>query len=617
MGERKKYIVAEEYNPDFDYSEGDVLSLSPCASYQFDNTGIKYSVLSDYLREEEVRKDEKEIFDKEMAWCGNFDEYLQSRLTVFREKNILPVYFHFSRFKYLIDSLVMQSRRIKSFLKVCMPAEVVYIGDSLLPVEDYSIFNIRKASRQMFIKLFEVVCGEYGIKFSFIPHKAAEPENIRPAEIIEKSRKVLKHFYGKEVNNIFKYVLPGRFMPGRKILKGKKILSLDAGTLSIDGVIIELIKRGADVYIKNGSKIREICIFPGKRCFLADKKEKGPELAGKLRETASFPAEAHKIVRFISDLCEVNTEELFRPFLAWFVENDCSKFFYEYLAMEKFYAENNIDSVIARSSSGINYPAALNASMNSKNVKRVCFQHSCGPLDWRDLYQGDIGYFDYFFSTDSASEEIYKYASKKYNYGSCKIYQSPHYLQAIEKKYNHARRKRERPLVIFVPKKQDVRLQKYNAGSVLLTWYYDFLKRIINYMANRDDFHFIFKYPVSSGWYHGSIIKYINSLKPGNISLSSEKMYKYFAKAERLIQDNASTPMFEACAAGLSVLAMYRKPLTPSAIAEKEFSDILKPYNDSEDAISHIEGFLDTPPEKYMKKIGFRNDDLSVIFEGV
>ena len=52
MGEGKTYIVAEEYNPDFDYSAGNVLSLSPRASYQFDNKGIKYSVLSDYLGEE-------------------------------------------------------------------------------------------------------------------------------------------------------------------------------------------------------------------------------------------------------------------------------------------------------------------------------------------------------------------------------------------------------------------------------------------------------------------------------------------------------------------------------------------------------------------------------------
>ncbi|MDD5643839.1 MAG: hypothetical protein PHO00_00105 [bacterium] len=618
MCERKKYIVVEEYNPDFDYSAGNVLSLSPCASYQLDNTGIKYSVLSDYLGEEEIRKDEKEIFDKEMAWCRSFDEYLQSRLTVFREKNILPVYFHFSRFKYLIDSLVMQTRRVKSFLRICAPTEVLYIGDTPVSAGSYSIFNIRKASREMFIKLFETVCRECDVKFSFVPsNKAAETNETLPGVRAQKSKSILKYFFGREARNIFKYILPVMFVAGGKPLRGKKILSLDAGTLSIDGAIRKLIKGGADVYVKNRSEIYKIGLFPEKKCFAARESLKYPELETMLKEAASFSGEGRKLIGFISGLCGVNADELTSPFLSWFVEKDCRAFFYEYSALEEFYAENGIDAVISRSSSGINYPAALNASMNSKKVKRVCFQHSCGPLDWRDLYQGDIGYFDYFFSTDSVSEEIYKYASKKYGYESCRILQAPHYLRGLSKKHNWKKRAEEKPLVIFVPKKQDLRFQKYNAGSVLLTWYYDFLKKIVDYMSKRDDFCFVFKYPVSSGWYYDSIIKYISNMKPANIKLSSGKLYQYFGRAERLIQDNASTPMFEACAAGLSVLAMYRKPLSPSAIAEKEFSGILKPYTDARDAISNIEEFLNTPRERYMRKLNFQEDELSLIFQGV
>ncbi len=573
----------------------DIISLSPKVSYELLQRNITYRVIRDFCSEAKLRQGEDAYFHEQLVWIHTFDRLLSEKIDDIQEKKICPAYYYFSPLKYLLDTWVISAIELKYLVKNLNVGEIIYCGPTQDVKEQESLFDLRHIYWKYYPLLLELFCTQREIKLTYIsadteskqsPESKAQAASPRP-KLIKALRGIFHH-------------LRLNFSFYRQRGKSKmNVLSLDMGNSSIDDVLKRLLQHGADIWVKSSLQVLHLNSFTMPEEALALKPITNENL---FRQAAIEMLSLDSFWQLINKKADLPLNTLLTPFLKNFIECVSLKMLQEYNALETFHEKVKFDYIVARASSGINYPAALNLGFNHPEIKTICFSHSCGPTLWLDWIHAELDYFDYYVATDKLSANSFSDYAQADWIRPCKVFESSHYLKSIKKIVaSKPKTNAVRETILYIPRKSPTVLAKFNTHLPSIPELFELQCRIIDLFGSLTTYNFIYKH-APSDWADDSILPYIKNKNYANVSVETGPPVQFFHKVDRAIFDFPSTGLFETLAADLpsySLIPGGAKRLIPKM--EDFFNGIIFSYETHQDAVTQLKNYLSGPaPRKQL-----------------
>jgi len=622
----KGIFFLEDYDPLYDYKGKEILSLDPRVSYFFNENDIKYHILEDFYDENDLICKEEEYFTEQLEYFIGFDEFLKGNISYCKIHNIPLSSANYLRLKYLIDTVVVSSYILSCiFEKRPDIREVIYVhkmyeDDSKCSI--YTFVSDIPKNRKVFCDLLQLFCEKYNIKFT---EQLLHKEDALPKESTLQSsvfNTVLKNSFIKPwikaIYTLIKYKKSRKLLSSDSFPKNLNFFFMHAGSLEIDYPITELIRNKAHIYLKEGDKIIREDMFV-RHSYSCSQLEKSfiEKMQLECRQCASA-LERLALISWINNKCQSDVSSVVLPFLKHFVSEDCFYILSDTERMLRFYKQYKIDYVFARANTDRNSIGAIIAARYGKGAKSVCIQHACFAHRLEAVALMDTETYDYTLTTDPIAQKYYEYFLKNKYRTNCRPIESAHYLRNVKRFCSKSTNKGKREKVLYVVRTFVDRLRCLNNMNYPLTWYYEFLRRLVDYFAQEKGFDFVYKHVPGQIWAENSIVKYV--LKEGyeNFSVYNKDFLESLKFADKVIVDYPSTTaLFEAAAAGKPILCICADYFRILKQSRDIYGKSLKQFSSIEDAISVIREFLYADPKEYIVEIPFSKNGFIDAFKEI
>lgn len=612
---KEVYYLLDKFDPLLDYSNGKIISLNPDVSYKLDKRGIGYHLLDEYYSKEELIKDQDRFIDEQLDIIDKFDVFLRDNISFCREAGISPARRHHSRLTYLIGTVVISSRILKNFISKIGPAKIVYVSKGeerkteAFSVYDSLIANIDRIKRS----IMEILCAERAeieLELRVITPVKKTKKGKWKRSAYETAKKISEKMLLKRIYHVFKYSKFKKYFHSTKASSSNRVLFLNAGARRMDYLLRELIGSGSTVYLKDMDCIQRVSGFSSRKIkwkntddsILNKIKNECDGASGKIDKETGF-------YEWINRQSGCNVSGIVAPYMEGFIKNDCSRFLAEVIDLIGFYKKENMDLVVTNSSVGRNEITAVAAGEATEHVKNLCFQHSSTTVDHKLRYIVDeMGGFDYYFTTDDLSEKYFQQYSSADLSNGCKVDQYPYYFSDIIKRNDRKKTQGRKEKIVYVSTKlarNRVRFRSDNLICYPSPYYYEFLKKIIDFFGSKDDFDFVYKHVSSQKWAEASIIPYIEDKSFQNVSVGTMDFIKCLDEADRIIVDYPSTSLFEAADAGVPVLALCPDIIEIWEPCLDNFKKSFHFFSEADEAVDIISDFLDSDPKDYICKVPY------------
>ena len=621
MSVNNTYYLVETYVSQCDYSDGEVIALTPEACDKLANNRIPHRVINDFFSEEEHTKDNSVYFFDQIKWFKQFDVFLKNHIDYCRVNDIDLATAHYDPIKFLIDSYITYSFILTGFFKNAVPSSIKLVTDSLCLRQDYSLYKIFRLQKSFYTQLLPTFCQQYGVTLQYVTDKDSLSDLRTPNKGMLKARfkDFLLRLQLKSLLSFIRYRKYLLFKPKRGRLYSKGILFLHTGIYPIDFIVRRAFAEGARVFTMS-----EDFIFKESRYTQSITLDFRKTVSATFNETIRKECmqAAHKLkqqdglLAWIDEKCQSNVSALILPYFDNFINHVCVEDIVKIDKASDFYRKENIDFIVTRCSSGRDSAFILSAVNTKHRLKKICFQHACTAFEQLSLLMSDVYFFDYYVTTDSLSEKYFRIRTNNEFFNHCKIVQSPHYLSSLRS--SHLKRSRwfkgAKETIMFAP--CDTLRGIYNLNVPLYdpNWYCKFLKELIGYFRERWDKIFIFKYRPGFGWVERVLVPYIKSKNIANIRIENKPLVSYLHRVDRIILDWPSTGFFESVAAGMPTLSLYWRSHPLGDEARDFFGPMLQPFRDAKEAIGHIDSFLASDKKEYVTELPLVQSDIADLF---
>jgi hypothetical protein len=588
------FLLAEVPTNDVDYGQQKIIALHPRA---FVGAHTPIEILEDYYTWAELRRDEDAFMKAQLDWFKKFDRFLRAGLGRNDDDCLEIASSHQNRIKYFVDYLIIRSRIARMFLERSRAGRIRFLREPYSDETQPSLYNFNRHDRWSYLQAFKRASEECGVGFDLIESEKSPkgPSSQGQDKVNPRARQLFKTAY-----NFFE-LQKWRAWPGPR--NRIPVLFLDGGNASINQIYRKFHQAHADIYFKSAAEIRHISAV----------KESHMTLNALLGEdgndyTVRFSDACHTMLRDFasSDLAAWINERADKYAIAdtvayWedFFLHIIPKTLWEYDAMNRFFKLQKAKFVVARSSSGLNYGAALMAAKNNR-IPRICFQHSVGPIDMKGWTHAELAYFDINCPQSTLSTRHFSEVAKK-DYPDCKVIESSHYLLNLRRRY--AQKYKPSNPVYYVPTKLANGCEHFNIPLYSMSWYFLHQRALIEYFGSRDDFQFVYKDTDGQSWAEQSIMKWLWANKPANVRIVKGPYTQFLGDVGRVVFDYPSTGFFESLAAGIPTLGLHHETFRIWGPMKSHFGASLQSFRDTAEAVGRIEDFLNADPKIFQTTI--------------
>jgi len=606
----KTVYLVEAFDPTFDYSGGEVVSLMPEVSYECGRLSIPYTLLDDYYDEAKLREGEDSYFQNQLQWFKDFDFFLSSHISFAKENNISLSTAYYRRIKYFTDSLAIQSFMMRSLLNQISQrsssAKLVYVrkedrAERLYDLEKYG----QKDDDTFFFQLFSLLVPEYSsISYSFHEFEEVQKSETKPR---------FNNSFIKEVLKQIKHIIQFETWRKKPLLQasGIRALFMSVGTDRMDMPLKRLMDKGADIYVYSKESIYDLNTFFRRKCISFNDRH-DVQIESDCTLAAKELHNEKQLFQFVNDKCGFDVFTISFPFLSNFVKETCSKMLTNAIQLKRLFDAEGIDFVIANEGKNFWNACALIASQMKPEVITVGIQHGIKLHEDKVWEMTDLDPFDHYLTTDTFSEEDYKRVSNNAYLSPTEIKQSSHFLQSLKFRAGNTI-KRVRKQVLYVPTKFSAHRRYFNNMMSPLLSYFEFQKSLLDYLSKQRDFEFVFKKADSSRkWAEKSIVKYIQDRNYSNISIATGPLQPYMEEADAVLLDRPTTAYFEALALGKPTLSLNYQWMGSglSPISKDYFGKTIQEFKTTGEAILIVENFLSESWSEYKKDIPLKRNDI-------
>lgn len=605
------WIVVEDYDPELDYSLGRVISLTAEASWQLSKNKIPYEIPAGFDEQRAIVGREEAYFLEQLRFFKSLDSYIREYLPALKEKDLTPAKAHYSRIKYVWDTLVMNAQVWTFFFAKGKPNEIVLVREKRELKQDYYDpekfrTHARSVSADVLIEAANALGG-----ITVREHLFSGEETTHETEqaVSPNVKAVFKKMRVKALRNYFLFskwrVKRGQANP--------KVLILDAGNHVIDEVCRRLLPHLSKTYLLEGNHVNRFdALFEPNVLDLSGKDLLSPELQKDCQRLARKVINDTELFTWIKLETGLDLQALAARYFAFFCEHTLPGFITDVLAIEKFMKDQGLQGVVARSSAGSMTARFLSAARLA-NVKTFCFQHGYSYLHWNDCIYDELGYFDVYFSSDDEAEDYFKSHANAAYINVCKVYQAPISLKRIQSKrgtpLRSDRKKEDRPVVLYLERKAPGYRLRLNSAIYFLPWYFEMQKKLFKYFASRQDFVFIYKHSPDEAWAKASILPFIASLDTKNIRVEERPFPEYLSSVDRVILDFPSSGVIESVVAKVPVLSLHADFCRMHARFVEHLGPIATSFSSEAMMIEKMDDFLNAPAERFLADLGLSGQD--------
>lgn len=613
---KPRYHLLEEYGHEECAGASNIVALTPQAAYALDRRTMAYRMLDDYYDEKEMRSGDNELFLRQLKWMEGIDEILKKELDFCRKHKLNAISrIYYFPLKFIVDHIIIEVYMLRKFLDEARPGEIIYVFDSRKRLNPLNLYHWIDVGSDYYKELLSLMAPGYGFTISAVDLAKKDLSGASPAPGQE-NRPDLKHalkVLAKKAFLFFKYrKYSAPFFRHSAAESGISALFLHSGCQPHDHLIRDFLRRGADVFVKEGKDVfYENGAFRKKMLDLRiSDKDKAilEQTVSDIRNVMPSLYGNGKLIKWVSDECGLDVTAVLKPVVEYLFLDMFARDIVESRKLMEFYKKHRIDYVAARAGTDEDPITGLLAANCVNGVKSVCFEHSCSAPDFRALAVAEAGMFDIYFATDELSAKYFKEVAPRYIKTECCVFQEPYVFQKISdmKKVQPPAKKGS---ILYIPANHSYLRRYFNNMDYSATWYYRFQKSLVDFFASKQEFTFIFKEASGLTWCFESIIPYIKDRGYKNIIIETGRLPGYLPRAERAIIDCPSTPLFEAAAFGMPVLAVYKDHLLKWEPAAEHFGMSLQPFSRDEEAISRINDFISSDGKDYLATLPFRGHD--------
>jgi hypothetical protein len=384
--------------------------------------------------------------------------------------------------------------------------------------------------------------------------------------------------------------------------------------------IFEALFKGYKVFSLSDNSISKYSYFGANKYLdLTKEKSRTKVLANNLWENAANQLAGSDVINSFNDTCRLDVSKIVLPRLRYFVTSVCPEILSYFKAFTEFYKKDKIDFVVTAHAWILMEFAAIAAAGRGNNAKSVHFQHGEGVFNSQFLNAFELIHYDYFIASNNEAKEYFALQCRKDNIPT-KLYGSDDRLLHIKKIYNLRQTGKDnikRNRIIYLPNIFFIDQYRLDGAYYPATWYYEFWKSLLQYLASRTEYTFVWKcFPQYEAMYN-PIPDYIRDSHFSNIEIATNPFTEHLLTADKVICDFPSTGFYEAIIAGVPSMSLYYRNLKVRESALNYFGRLLQPFSDVPEAIKHIEEFLNSPPEQYRTTIEMEESSFLAVLENI
>ncbi len=587
MSSRCRFYLIEDFDPSASYADGTIISLSPQVSYELTDRKIPYQIPESFYSEAELRRGEDDFFFRQIAWFDRFDEFLKNEIGYCHENNLAVGRIYLNRFKYFLDSVILQALILRSILTVIATknGEVVFVhrrkpetrltaGDSQ-PYDALTYFweLLPQLAKELNIPYSEKLWGE-------TPLTITVQTSEKPA-IQEMLRKMIQ------------WIKLNKWNAGSSETPFK-IFFVHAGSKHLDPVMRDLRAEGVKIYYRGLVKLDDTSTVTEtlhQDCKAA---------------AARFKTAGKELMDWVSKESRMDVNHVIQHYFESFLNSVLPDMLTGCENLRKFFARENMDYVLTHTISD-SYSKSSVLAARITGAQTACIQHGCDVYSDRVWEMTDLDAFDIYFATDGLSQERFSKAARQEHISACEVYQSPHYLKSFAAAASRGKKK-----VLYVPTKLALHYRNFNCLIYPATWFFEYQKDLVKFFASQKDFEFIYKQ--SGRRIDEAILPFIEKLNAPNIRVVSGTTAEHFKDADMVLLDRPTTAFFEAVQTGLPTLCLYPEFIQsmvhrPSA---EHFGKSLRSFTDAADACEKVRGFINNP-ETYVQTLPLHDDNIFTV----
>lgn len=573
-----------------DYSR--IIALTPEAAFALSQKGITYSILEDFYQESQLLSFGSQYFHEQMAWMLKIDYYLQDNISELKERNITLLRSQHYQVKYMLDSFVAGSFILREFFQKSSPEQIIYLKREKV-VFSHPVYAHEVNDRRYLLPVLEILCKERAVTLEVCyekpeaDFKGSSAQTKNPSSI----KRFLKSFYF-----FFKYKKILRLLAGKSLTS---CLFLDSYDRNIGRPLREFIQGGYRVFLKEEEEIIRIDSLIHRQVLDIHKnaipitKSIEPSFKLVVQKLIQEP----EIKEWFTKQSQIDLWPLVSKALSDFIQNKGSQLLSKIMVLEKFYAEFDINFVIARAATDEAQVSGLLAAKRFSQIKKVGFQHGADSRESLVALDCELNLFDDYFAMEENSYTQMLEGKRCSFINPSRIHYYSDFLAPLAK--NKSRIKRSKETILYVPARPNVFMRMINHLEYPAVWYYHLQQELLKMFSQHTDKQFIFKYVMRNDWFGKSILPWIKKQSFSNVRVENKPLIHYFALSDRVLIDFPGTSMFEAAAAELPLLTLCPKWIPNRRYALELFGNSLQCYGSIKEAVEISRKFISDSPVNY------------------
>ena len=605
-----KLYLLEAYDPNIQFDDGAVVALTPEVCYHLDKNRIDYNIIDDFYDEDDIFEDRYAFLEDQRNWFEDFDNFLKENVGALNryDFNLASTYSTYIKTN-IVDLIILKSYILKSLFNELNPSCVIFVT---LPLNEKVLTdNLRYSGKSIYAQLIPLLCKKYSIPLTELwGYSAKDVKNVT-------SRR------SKTFRGIWKYI-PGILKIMGSIFSKKKqsgtlnILQLNFSYNGLD-VIKNGFIRGHNVYLLSGNRIFKFYRL-GIRIFDIEYKSYGTENVLNDWNQAAQLLETHELIKWINEKCSLDVSDIVLPNLKHFILNVCPDLLRHYMAFIAFYERESISIVVSPYMQSTIELGAIAAANKYGHTKTMCVEHGDDiftNLFWR---LKELTNFDVLVVSDKENKRYLESICNQYNTRT-NVYSISERMSPIIKigdlrktgKFNNLSKKNE---IIYLPTFFTWDALRIDANiHISPTKYYKFQKSLLEYFSEKKDYTFIWKGLLQSESIYNPIPDLIIDNNIINVHVETEPFKKYLPYANKVILDYPSTGMYESIIAGVPTICLCSDKLNVRKSGTKLFENVIKFYNNVDEAIGYMDDFVSADSEKYTAHLNTCDKNLIDIIE--
>ena len=604
-----KLYILEAYDPNVQFDDGVIVALTPEVCYHLDKRGIDYSIIEDHYNEHELFEDRHAFLQNQDDWFRDFDVFLRDHIDLLNTYGLNLASIYSLYIKNTVDTIIFKSYILNTLFNKFNPSSVVFVTFQLNKkvLKDDLGYHDKSA----YAHLIPIICEKYSINSS--EHFGYSTQNI----------KNVTHNIGDKISKVRKYI-PSIWEMLTSVLRPKKqknvlnILQLNIAYNGF-GIIKDAFIKGHNTYLLIDNKIFKFRRFGFKIFDIKHNNDHIENAFHDWNQTAQL-LETHELIKWINEKCFLDVSNIVLPNLKYFVSNICPDLLQYYETFLSFYEAESIDVVLSPYMQSTIELAAIAAANKCEYTKTICVEHGDDVFKNSFWRHKELINFDILVVSDEENKQYLESICEKYKFGT-KIYNISERMEPMIKlgefrragKYGSLDNNNE---IIYLPTFLTWDTLRIDANiHISPTRYYKFQKSILEYFSQKDDYTFIWKGLFSSERLYNPISNLIIDEGIENVKIEAEPFKKYLPYANKVVCDYPSTGMYESIIAGVPTMCLCSDELAVRKSGIELFKNAIKFYHNVDEAIEHIDEFINADPEQYAASLKICDDKLIDIIE--